>query len=422
MNLSAVAMTADSAVTMTKRVNGRLSAIQHQPGVDKVFLLDDKGPVGLMVYGGGDFGGCPWGVAFHAFRDAQPEPAKTVVAATQALVAFLAVADEDPRMPLTPDISEFNLHVYVFYAVCRFREIIESMKEADQSVVHDAPAAKKISLHRRALERMNQEARFYDMGDEPPMPRAKVADPSERLNAMMERYFIHFLDDALENVFPNELMTSDVKVGLGALIIETFLTDWIPPSPYRSGLVIAGFGQDDRTPSYVHLEVFGCIGGVLKYRVLGLGRTNGEDPLFVQGFAQSNPITAFLRGADPHFQAAAMLGLRHYLGESLAQLYLAIAQKDTKLAEALRPQMIDLLLRVPELGLDVGFGAYQHELHDKLRGMLETANGAALGAHAERLLQFAVLRHELTGDQTVAKPITTLQMIKGNAQFRSNAP
>jgi hypothetical protein len=419
MNLSAAAFTADSAVTVTKRVNGRLTAMQHQPGVEKMFLLDEKGPVAVMMYGGGDFGGCPWGVAMHAFRDAQAAPAPNVIAATQALVAFLAVADEDPRLPLTPDISEFNFHVYVYFAVCRFREIVEEIKAADSAVVHENPAARKMAAFKRALEHLEKEAKYYEGLDGELAPRGKIADPTERLLNMFERYFVTFLEDAIENVFPNEIIAPELKLALGTLIVETFLTDWIPPSPYKTGLVIAGFGQDDRTPSYVHLEVFGCIGGVLQYRVVGADRTTGENPLVVEAFAQSNPIAAFLTGADPQFAHAARIGLRHFLGEALSEVYLAIAAKDAKLADALRPKLVELLMKIPEHGLEIGYGAYQDELHDKLRAMLETAAAPTLAAHAERLLHFAVLKHELTGDQTVSKPVTTLQMSKGQAQFRT---
>jgi hypothetical protein len=418
MNLSAVAFTADSAVTMSRRRADGRGQLQYQAGVEKVYLVDDKGPIGAMVFGRGDFSGCPWNVAFQAFREQTPKTPPTVVHAVQSIVAFLAGADENKKLPLSEDTSENNLYAYISIAVLRFRELTEEVADAEAALAAESPQAKKLALYQKALAHLDREARYYPQYGDKPEPRGKIGEATPRLQTLFQKHFNPFLEDALKNFFPDEAIPDQIKAKLASLLIETFLTDWIPDTPYKTGVVVAGFGSEEVTPAFVHIDVFGCIGGVLKYSVENYARTNTEQPLVVEPFALSNPIRAFLFGADPLYEAGAEIGVRHYLAEGMSGLYTEIGKKDSKLAEALKPQMVDMVMDVPVKGLSVGFRAYSNELHEKLAAMLNSASDRTLAGHAERLLQFAVLKHELTGDQSVSQPISTLFMSRGRYEFR----
>ncbi|MGQ6545548.1 hypothetical protein ACUND2_23045 [Serratia sp. IR-2025] len=62
-NKSAVALAADSAVTITGDGTHKI-----YNGAEKLFTLSKFHPVGVMIYGNGDICGAPWELAIKSYR------------------------------------------------------------------------------------------------------------------------------------------------------------------------------------------------------------------------------------------------------------------------------------------------------------------------------------------------------------------
>lgn len=67
MNLNAVALAADSAMTVRQWVNGERQT-RYFKGSNKIFQISDHHPVGLMVYGAAGLQQVPWELMIKEFR------------------------------------------------------------------------------------------------------------------------------------------------------------------------------------------------------------------------------------------------------------------------------------------------------------------------------------------------------------------
>lgn len=67
MNLNAVALAADSAMTVTKWVNGQKQE-RFFKGSNKIFQVSNFQPVGLMVFGTATLQSVPWELIIKEFR------------------------------------------------------------------------------------------------------------------------------------------------------------------------------------------------------------------------------------------------------------------------------------------------------------------------------------------------------------------
>ena len=68
MNLEAVALASDSAVTASAGDNKKIFASQN-----KLFALTDAAPVGVLVYGGAMFMSIPWETLIKEYRHRQSQ-------------------------------------------------------------------------------------------------------------------------------------------------------------------------------------------------------------------------------------------------------------------------------------------------------------------------------------------------------------
>lgn len=415
MNLQAAALTADSAVTISRMDGG--GRPQHQVGVEKIFLIEEKGPIGGMVFGNGAFGGCPWPVMMQAFRETHGAPFKRIPDAVEALVEFLRNADENPRLPLSSELSLQNLRFYVLFAFLRFGNLLKLELEAEEAV-GSVSGKKKLSPFDRALALLSDEARFTLGSEGNQIARPRIGEPTARLEALITQQFEKIVSEAAEKIFPDSMLPDAVRDAVGELLIDTLLTDWIPPCPAITGMVLAGFGADDLTPSYAHINMLGCIAGVLKFQVPYAVQTSEKTPIVVESFAQADPIRAFLHGVDPYYEDAAKHVMREVLEGELSNVFATIKKKDAALAESVRGQLVDIIIKSPSRVLRFVSYTYRNQLSEKMDAMLGTATDETLASHAERLLQLAILKHELTGDQSVAQPVSTLHMSKGRHTFR----
>ncbi len=82
----------------------------------------------------------------------------------------------------------------------------------------------------------------------------------------------------------------------------------------RSGVVIAGFGEDEMFPTLCYMETDGVVGGVLKHsplNVVDIGRDSV--PAVIAPFAQHEMVNRFMEGIDPEFLSYFRISFREQL-------------------------------------------------------------------------------------------------------------
>ena len=289
LNKTAVALAADSAMTIVESGNvvdpGKIYPVQ------KLFALATHHPVGVMIYNTAEFMDIPWETLIKMYRGTLGIESRPTV--KDYLDDFLDFIGQEGFT--TPHQEAENL---LRMAGDLFRNVGHRAQRDDGSL--------KASIkYYRAL--FKRKARSQSMAD---------VDVAAALSKCRDG-----LNDIIAGIFEDFEPTPQIKRSLVQLVGELIKSD--APTPSHSGVVIAGFGDDEFFPTLVSATVEGTVGGKVKHdvrRVVDIAR-DGTWAQIVP-FAQREMVTRFMEGVDPEFLAY----LSDSMGEASRQLVMEVLE------------------------------------------------------------------------------------------------
>ena len=249
MTPSAVAMAADSVVT----VNGN----KTYEGVNKLFMLSNNPPMGIMTYNNANFLTFPMETIIKDFRD----------------------KISDKKFNTIYDFKkEFNDYLN---GVCNGKDDVTSYSIVDK--------------FNSFIKQLNQDL------DEIPNFIKHISE--ETININNEKYekllfeneeFKRIYDSKIQEVTRNIKCEEDIDlvVLFKRLFIKRFVLDRF------TGIVIAGFNRENLFPSYVHFKIIVLDGFKFIFDDCEKDCVGGETAVILKPFAQINAITNFLNGID----------------------------------------------------------------------------------------------------------------------------
>jgi hypothetical protein len=286
LNKSAIAVAADSAVTVGNNKVHR--------SANKIFSVCDAEPLGLMVYGNGEFCGLPWETLAKLYRQRFGRVKhKTVRDCFESFRKFLASAEffQDRQQKL-------NLMLFATDVIERIHAIAQTT--LDKTTGKDLTTIIDVSM-----------AQFSD--DEADAPRFKL--PSLRafrgsctdlISAVCDEVF----DPSVYKV-PNVLRPRFVELVWRALCNTH-------RSRFLSGVVIFGFGEVELLPQLVAEEFDGCCLGHLRSMEQNVPSINQQNSAAIFPFADREVMTGFMEGANQRTQAVYGL-LIQFMMENVAE-------------------------------------------------------------------------------------------------------
>jgi len=297
LNKSAIAIAADSAVT----ISAGDSQEKIFDSADKLFELSDHDPIGIMIYNSMDFMGTPLGVLVKDFR-VNCISFSSVRDAGEAFLAYLQ--KEGEAAP----------------ASIKRAALVSVIRPQLEFFVQEA--TDKFLAQLRKGENLGDPAGFFD-----DTVSESLADAIKRLEGRQAASFIGKapskirLDKASKELVGQlsaELLPS---VSEGILnLIEKYVTLSIRQNIFsegKTGIVVFGFGSEERFPSLVWYETDGLLCGHLKYRESALididrqGRRAAVLP-----FAQKDMIERFLYGLDEGIEH----GIKQFCKQSVPEI------------------------------------------------------------------------------------------------------
>jgi len=279
LNKSAVALAADSKVTLSR--GGRQKTYDT---VDKLFSLSKTAPVGAMVYGNAEFIGFPWETIIKEYRRKRP------------LVTFPTIFD------WAEDLQKFLTVFYPFTDDDEDRTAVSIGQSWVQHVVANA-------------------AGNADSGDE-----------FERLIEEGCAVYIDELERADDFLNQDEWarLESRIKADLSSICgsaswqqsekAQSCLSELVHlgickamPSPSSTGLVVAGFGEEELLPSLISFDIDGILNGRLKIVESNRHDTTRRSRGAIIPFAQTDMVHRFMEGIDPDYAVLILESLRSVL-------------------------------------------------------------------------------------------------------------
>ncbi len=422
MNLQGIALASDSAVTV---ISGANPHGLSQTGVEKIFIVDEGLPVGVMVYGLATFGEIPWKIVLSAFSAQAPGRYDRIVDYAEGLTQFLAGLDAAGAggLKLTPAAEVDNLRLYVEGVVHRFVTLaVQRSPGGDQAVTLDAL--------KQALDQLETEVLYEAdyIADEIARPagsrvlRPAIGEPTDRFVSFLAKHFEAALTRSLQRQVGRNPLPADVRERLSEICMGSMLLDWLPPASPVSGLVLAGFGRKDFAPFFVNLHIQGAFGGIVQQRWEKVGAPiAGRTPVVFESYAQDELIVAFKSGAQQRFTALTYMASVAGLIQTFNEMLSVAAKKDPALARELAVIANQAVYAAPAIAIEHAVADREAHVARTFGPLLDSASPEGLGRHAAKLVQLSILEHELTGSGVVGRPISVLTMEKGRCRLERDA-
>ncbi|WP_147303832.1 hypothetical protein [Parvularcula marina] len=303
MNRQAVAMAADSAVTISGP-----NYLKTYQSVDKLFPLVPDQPIGVMIYNNAELMGMPWETVISVYRDqAAGKNFDTVDAYARDFISFLS--NNPDLFPQDHQDREFCKHIAVVMSIIAsdFDYHVEHFRQSQAGNLRD---------HVSAIFEFTVNQLYVDYRtnlDESPrgelacFPRG-TADQINRRYAGPIKEIIESLIASLHADYGSLTVSETTRRQLEEIAVFSVIKDAF--FEHYTGVVFAGFGRRETFPSMRSYLCSTVIMGTMKHRQDRSRDMTADAGPVIQPFAQDRMIRTFLTGMDQ--------GLRYFLfGETL---------------------------------------------------------------------------------------------------------
>lgn len=287
MNKSAVAMAADSAVT----ISGGRRGIKTYDTVNKLFELIKGVPVGVMVYANAELSGMPWETIIKSYREERREVKFDTL--EEYAENFTEYLSSDGGM-LGKENDEYTAvsraHAAFMIVFAQIKKDLPGCLTSNGRIIK----TKFRQVIQRAIDKLAEEVDS--------MPKAPWADGTtlRQLKSAYEGAVLHLAEDLFENFE----LTKAQKSKLVATALESLRRSQREAG--SSGLVVAGFGQKDYFPKVVSSTISGRTLGVLRATPLSVNEITISSPGHLETFAQDEMAWGFLSGINERVRKSIM--------------------------------------------------------------------------------------------------------------------
>lgn len=373
MNRRGVALAADSAVTL-----GNGKKIYHT--AEKLFAISSELPVAIMTYGSAEIMDAPWETVIKMYAaklgdkrfDTLEDYATNFLGFIEGSSALFSPAKQAEY------VSKLVWSVWSTYRP-ELEERLKAMPASASASEREAALADVIRADQKLFERYDDHARL-----------------GSSYAAQVLRMYAEDIDRVEADFFEGTKLSARIKRALRGIVRLMFSKEWLYPAE-RSGVVLAGMGEEEAYPVVEHYHVGTIAAGKLRYMKQGSARIGIDSDAFVVPFAQREIIDTIIDGIHPSLQSS--------LSECLEELPRPDKPKKTADDE-------DDIDRVKQ--------QFEQQVRERYEGPFMEAVSALprqdLAKMAEALVSLTAFVVRMTADQeeSVAEPIDVAILSKGD--------
>lgn len=396
MNKSAIALAADSAVTTGEETGPKVFNTAN-----KLFALSKYRPVGVMIFGNAEFMAVPWETIIKFYRSRLANVSFAHL--TDYAHHFLDFLQQEQELLWPPQIQE---QFFTGTIAAYFQFILDEINgEVSKTLSAGEPLPEPaiIDLASEIIKRHREE---WDQAD----PLSQIP-PGQQ--AEIEATYRSRIDEALARTFQSLPLQPPVLADLRSIAAQLFSKKRFSDS--ASGLVIAGFGEEEIFPTAVTYALEGVINGRLKYDQADLATASRENSASILPFAQSEMVNTFMEGIDPSLKKAVDAYLQELITSYPHRILDAIPDLPPERRQALATILVDTAKEVSQ-GFDSEIQAYIHVRH--IQPVLDAVAALPkdeLAAMAEALVNLTSFKKRVTLEtETVGGPIDVAVISKGD--------
>lgn len=392
LNRQAVALAADSAVT----VGGSQKVF---PSAEKIFALSDEAPVGAMVYGSADVLGVPWETVVKDYRAARGRRRfGNLEEYAESFLEFVGSnADFFPERRQRAYIED------------RIREYFDALKQdtlrrATLEIDKEGHVTDS-RLEAIAEGVIDENWQVLQAGE--PLPGI----PGDFADEFVQRH-AGSISRAIGQTFEKYPLSDASLERLGEMAAELF-SSFLEPTPGMSGIVVAGFGEQDVFPAVWRSEIDGVANGQVLRAPQEIRRITTEERALVAPFAQRQMVDVFMHGVDPAYLEvieSAVAAMFRRFPAMLAPL-LKTAKVDAKTRDAIGAVVDEMLAE-----LDGALARHRKAVYfDPVVQIVGTLPKDELAAVAEALVSLTAFKQKVSaGLESVGGPIDVAVISRGD--------
>ncbi|NIY77153.1 hypothetical protein HED22_15985 [Thalassospira sp. HF15] len=280
MNRHAIVLAADSATTVTRTVKGKREE-RYFKGANKIFQLSSHHPVGVMIYNSADLHGVPWEILIKDFRQ--------------------HIGDKQ-FSHLEGYVDEFfeyiASHAHIFPADVKEQILLSKLEDIFWEVFvgsleNNYDKDDKISTNRKNLtEYLSLKKNELDSEPTP------ECFGDEQIAEVIQKYQ-STLVDKLEADFVNKTFLTKKHVSTICRISFEILFKRFKNVLSPTGIVFAGYGENEFYPRYIARECFGFVLDKIVETPIDSETVSNDKISHIKPFATSSMINTFMMGFSP---------------------------------------------------------------------------------------------------------------------------
>lgn len=289
MNKEAIAIAADSAITLQNERSNKVFI-----SANKIFTLSKYYPVSIMVYQDSQFMGIPWEIIIKTYRynlDNKSFPRLDDYA--KDFIKFFNYKNN--LFPASIQDRYLRIRVEGFFLFIK-NEITESIKskiECDKKI-DDQGIINIIDYNINNYHNLwEKDADLFDNSS------------NEFQNTLKIKYkdlFEEIINDIFQNL-PLHKKNRELLIKIALNLLTKYSK--VLFNAFYSGVVIAGYGQEDFYPSLRSFIFYNVIDNKLMYRIDSDNTVdiNNEIIATINPFAQSDMVETFIEGLSPNWHS-----------------------------------------------------------------------------------------------------------------------
>ncbi|EGQ7798584.1 hypothetical protein NB622_05590 [Vibrio parahaemolyticus] len=392
-NKSAVALAADSAATIS---NGRMQKIYNN--AEKLFALTKYHPVGVMVFGAGDFVETPWELVIKSYRKHLGCTSfPTLKGYVDDFLSFI------PQF-ITQKIP-LNFDAYLTSVVFGFYEYIECNSEPGKDTKEKLEhLVSTMELETESL--VGEQSVYLDQ-----FSSKDVAPTEKKLRPIINSLINQLELDDLPKTLISKFRKSFLKFSVYALLKDHNF------DVSTSGLVFAGYGEEDFFPQIYTFDVRGLFLDRLR-SVLIEDKCASPGEAGIIPFAQQSEVESFMQGITDDHVRSCLNNTDELVTDTFVE-FVEILEELEGVDEALKSKLTKRMAhslfqnskRLSKTFLD----NIRNNHIDKIVSMIEHLPKNELSYMAESLVNLTAFKRKVSNEtDTVGGPIDVAVISKGD--------
>lgn len=389
LNKSAVALATDSAVT----ISSGHSNTKVFDSADKLIELSCSQPIGVMIYNGMQFAGIPLPDLIKEFRAGiGSKEFKTVEEAAISLLTFLSELGKcSPAEVTARTVLPIAIPIIKVFDQ-KIEDAVRRKLSESEEFPNDLDTFIKDVTERLLKVFENLAARSSD---------AIFLDAIQALN--LTELESDLIDATMREVLPGiDQSTFD---RLGAAVKRYVISGDLSNS--KTGIVVAGFGRDERFPTLVSYEIEGIVAGHLKYKPTDKCDIDRRGKrAFIKPFAQKDMVDRFLYGLDDAIQSDLIRFCRESVSTISSEILNCLDIDDATALEDLKSRISIAESNFVKSLKDIGFATIEGKSRKAIEDMIEFMPKPELAKMAEALVELTSMKRKVSaGMETVGGPV-----------------